>query len=288
MGKTVAISADTTCDLTPELAKQYNIALLPLYITFGEDSYRDGVEITPDEIYERYEREKVLPKTAAVNIGNFVDYFKQQLEHADQLIHFSISSGFSSTHQNAAIAAQEFPGRVFTVDTKNLSTGEALTILHTAELLQEGATAEEAASAADAYTEYVDASFVIESLEFLYKGGRCSALSALGANLLNIKPCIEVIDGKMDVGKKYRGKFKAVLQKYIEERLANTDDIDPKRVFITHAGCSDDVVQMCRSLAEDSGIFNEVLVTRAGCTVSSHCGRDTMGILFARKHPKQL
>ena len=284
MGKSVAISADTTCDLTPELAKQYNIALLPLYITFGEESYRDGVEITPDEIYERYEREKILPKTSAVNVGNFIDYFAQQLERADQLIHFSISSGFSCTHQNATIAAQEFPGRVFTVDTKNLSTGEALTILHTAELLKEGATAEEAAEAAAAYTKCIDASFVIESLEFLYKGGRCSALSALGANLLNIKPCIEVIDGKMDVGKKYRGKFKAVLQKYVEERLTDPDGIDPKRAFVTHAGCADDVVELCRSLAEESGIFDEVLVTRAGCTVSSHCGRDTLGILFARKN----
>lgn len=283
MGKTVAISADSTCDLTPELAKQYHIELLPLYVTFGETSYRDGIDITPDEIYKKYETEGQLPKTSAMNVGEYADYFAAQLKHADSLIHFSISSGMSSTHQNATIAAREFEGRVFTVDTLNLSTAEALTVIHTAELIEGGATAEEAVAAANAYAEGTEASFVIESLEFLYKGGRCSALSALGANLLNIKPCIEVTDGKMDVGKKYRGKFKAVLQKYIEERLAAAGAVDPARAFVTHAGCSDDVVELCRSLVAESGLFNEVLVTRAGCTVSSHCGPNTLGLMFAHK-----
>ncbi len=283
MGKTVAISADSTCDLTPALAEQYNIVLLPLYVTFGETGYRDGVEITPDQIYQKYETEGLLPKTSAMNVGEYIDHFAAQLEKADQLIHFSISSGMSSTHQNATIAAQEFDGRVFTVDTLNLSTAEALTVIHTSELLRAGATAEEAVAEANAYRERIEASFVIESLEFLYKGGRCSALSALGANLLNIKPCIEVLGGKMDVGKKYRGKFKAVLQKYIEERLAAAENVDATRAFVTHAGCSDDVVELCRGLVEESGLFREVLVTRAGCTVSSHCGPNTLGLMFAYK-----
>ncbi|MGN1059357.1 MAG: DegV family protein [Clostridia bacterium] len=283
MGKRIVISADTTCDLTPELLEKHRITTVPLYITFGDKSYRDGIEITPDALYKKYEEEGVLPKTSAVSVGDFTEYFKTLLQNADQVLHFSLSSGLSCTFQNAMIAAQEFSGRVIPLDTLNLSTGEALIILHAAELLADGATAEEVAEAIPDYVKRVDSSFVVESLEFLYKGGRCSALAALGANLLSIKPCIEVRNGKMDVGKKYRGKFKATLQKYIEELLAE-DDFDPRRVFVTHAGCSEDVVEMARQLTADSGLFREVLVARAGCTISSHCGPNTLGLLLARKH----
>ncbi len=283
MGKKIILSADSTCDLTPELFEKYNISRLPLYITFGEDAYRDGVEITPDELYQKVKENGVMPKTSAVSVGDFIEYFEGLLKDADQVIHFSLSSGLSCTYQNAVLAAAEFEGRVFPVDTLNLSTGEALTILHAAEMLAEGKTAEEVVADCEEFVKRVDASFIIDNLEYLRKGGRCSALAALGANLLSIKPCIEVSGGKMDVGKKYRGKFKAVLQKYIEERLAD-GDFDTHRIFVTHAGCSDDVVDMAYQAVVDTGLFSEVLLTRAGCTISSHCGADTLGILFVRNH----
>lgn len=281
MGKKIILSADSTCDLTPELFEKYNISRLPLYITFGEESFRDGVEITPDELYQKVKETDTLPKTSAVSVGDFIEYFGKLLEEADQIVHFSLSSSLSCTFQNAVLASAEFEGRVFLVDTLNLSTGEALTILHAAELLEAGKTAEEIVADCESYVKRVDASFIVDKLEFLHKGGRCSALAALGANLLSLKPCIEVSGGKMDVGKKYRGKFKAVLQKYVEERLAS-DNIDATRIFVTHAGCAEDVVETVYTAVKDTGLFKEVLLTRAGCTISSHCGPDTLGILFAR------
>jgi len=280
VGNTIILSADSTCDLSPEMLEKYHITCLPLYITFGETSYRDGVEITPDELYKKVAEDGVMPKTSAISVGDFLEYFEKLLQEADQVVHFTLSSGLSCTYQNACLAAEDFPGKVFIVDSLNLSTGEALTLLNAAELLAGGASAEEIVEKSKAYAEKVDASFIVDNLEFLRKGGRCSALSALGANLLSIKPCIEVSGGKMDVGKKYRGKFKAVLQKYVEERLS-AGDIDTKRIFVTHAGCADDVVNSVYQAVVDTGMFSEVLLTRAGCTISSHCGPDTLGILFA-------
>lgn len=282
MAKNICISADTTCDMPKDLQEKYNIRIIPLYITFGDKSYLDGIEMTPDELYKKYEEEGVLPKTSAVSIGDFTEYFGKLLETHDQVIHFSLSSGLSCTYQNAILAAEEFDGRVFVLDSKNLSTAQSLSVIYAAELLAEGKTAEEIVEIMPAYINRVDASFIIESLEFLHKGGRCSAVTALGANLLNIKPCIQVQDGKMDVGKKYRGKFKVVLQKYVEEKLAD-GEFDTRRIFVTHAGCDDDVVEMVYQAVKDTGIFNEVLLARAGCTISSHCGRNTLGILFAHK-----
>ncbi len=283
MGNKIIISADSTCDLTPELLEKYQIRILPLYINFGEQSYRDGVEITPDELYQKVAESGTLPKTSAVSVGDFTEYFTQLLKEADQIVHFTLGSELSCTYQNARIAAEDFSGKVFPVDTKNLSTGEALTILHAADMLSGGATAEEIVAAAEDHTKRVDASFIVENLEYLHKGGRCSALSALGANLLAIKPCIEVKNGKMDVGKKYRGKFGAALQKYVAERLENAEII-PDRIFVTHAGCDPDVVETARKAVEETGLFQEILVTRAGCTISSHCGANTLGILFVRQN----
>ncbi|MBE7010910.1 MAG: DegV family protein [Ruminococcaceae bacterium] len=282
MAKKVCISADTTCDMPKELQEKYAVSLIPPYITFGDTSYLDGIEMTPDELYKRYETEGVLPKTSAISIGDFVDYFTGLLETYDQVIHFSLSSGLSCTYQNAVLAAEEFEGRVFILDTLNLSTAQSLMVIHAAELLAEGKTAEEIVEEMPSYIKRVDASFIIESLEFLHKGGRCSTLAALGANLLSIKPCIEVQEGKMDVGKKYRGKFKQVLQKYVEEKLAS-GDFDTTRIFVTHAGCDEEVVEMVCKQVKETGIFEELLLARAGCTISSHCGRNTLGILFVHK-----
>ena len=188
----------------------------------------------------------------------------------------------SSTFNNARLASEEFED-VHAVDTKNLSTGGGLIVLAAAEMAAEGKSASEIAAACEEIRERVDASFVIDKLEFLYKGGRCSAVEAFGANLLQIKPCIMVRDGKMGVGKKYRGKFSATLEKYIAERIGDASDIELDRIFVTHAGCDEDIVNKCVEQVRSIAPFKEILMTRAGCTVSSHCGRNTLGVLFIRK-----
>ena len=182
------------------------------------------------------------------------------------------------------MAASEFEN-VYVIDSKNLSTGGGLLVIAAAEMAKSGMAATDIVNEIEKLTACVDASFVIDSLEYLYKGGRCSALSVLGANLLKLKPCIEVKNGSMGVGKKYRGVYGAVLKQYVEERLQNPDDIDTSRVFVTHAGCDAQIVEDIVSQVKETGLFEEVFVTRAGCTISSHCGANTLGVLFVRKSP---
>jgi DegV family protein with EDD domain len=188
----------------------------------------------------------------------------------------------SSTFNNARLAAQEFEN-VYPINTKNLSTGGGLLVIAAAEMAAQGKTGREIADACAALRDRVDASFVIDNLEFLHKGGRCSAIAALGANLLQLKPCVMVRDGKMLVGKKYRGKFAMTLEKYIADRIGDGSEIETDRIFVTHAGCDASIVDQCVKQVEDMGLFKEILITRAGCTVSSHCGRNTLGVLFIRK-----
>ena len=199
MSKKVIIASDSTCDLSPELIERYGVQILPLVVTLGEKQYTDGVDINPDGIYEHYEKTGELPKTAAINIAGFSDFYKQFADEGHGVVMFTIGSSMSSTFGNAKLAAEEFED-VYAVDTRNLSTGGGLLVLAACELAAEGKTAKEIAEACQERAEYVDASFVIDNLEFLYKGGRCSALAAFGANLLQLKPCIMVREGKMGVG----------------------------------------------------------------------------------------
>ncbi len=282
MAKNILISADTTCDLPIELLEKRGIPRVPLYVTYGETSYLDTIEINPDEIYKKYAEEGVLPKTAAVSVGNFIEYFGKLLEEAETVIHFSISSDLSCTYQNAVLAAQEFEGRVLVVDTKSLSTGEGMSILRACDMADAGKTAEEIIANVEDYKTRIIGDFVVDDLEFLRKGGRCSALTAMGANLLGIKPCIEVKDGKLGVGRKYRGKYKAVLAKYTDERMAD-ENVETERVIITHAGCDAEIVDMVYEQVKATGRFDEIIVSRAGCTISSHCGRNTLGMFTIRK-----
>ena len=281
MSKKVIIASDSTCDLSPELIERYGVQILSLGVTLGEDQYTDGVDITPDMIYEHYEKTGELPKTAAINISEFESFYKKLSEGGNSVVMFTIGSSMSSTYNNARLAAEELED-VYAVDTKNLSTGGGLLVLAACEMAAEGKTAKEIADACQELVAYVDASFVIDNLEFLYKGGRCSALAAFGANLLQLKPCIMVRDGKMGVGKKYRGKFDVVLKTYIKDMIGDASDIKTNRVFVTHAGCDDAIVNACVEQVKAMNIFDEVLVTRAGCTVSSHCGRNTLGVLFIK------
>lgn len=284
MASDIVITSDSTTDLSPELRERYNVSIAPLGITLGDKVYTDGVDITPDDIYAHHAKTGELPKTAATNVGDCLDFFKNFTDEGKTVIHFTISSDMSSTYNNACLAASELEN-VYVIDTKNLSTGGGLLVIAAAEMINNGLSAEETVKKTAELVPCVDASFVIDSLEYLYKGGRCSALAMFGANLLKLKPCIQVKNGKMDVSKKYRGKFEDVLKQYITEKASDYSDIDLDRAFITHAGCDPEVVKKAAELAKTLAPFKEVFVTRAGCTVSSHCGANTLGILFIRKSP---
>ena len=279
----ILISSDSTTDLSPELRERYGIRILPLGVSLNDRDYVDGVDINPEMIYENYRTNKTLPKTAAPNPEDCSRFFQTYTDQGYSIVHFTISSEMSSTYQNSALAAQDFPD-VHVVDSRNLSTGGGLLVIRAAELAAAGLTAAEIAEECRRLTAFVDASFVIDSLEFLHKGGRCSGVAMLGANLMNFKPCIVVKNGTMSVGKKYRGKFDAVLQKYLADRIGDASDIVPDHVFITHAGCDQAIVDACVEKLKTLGSFGEIHVTHAGCTVCSHCGRNTLGVLFLRTH----
>lgn len=278
----IVITGDSTCDLSPELRQRYNINILPLGVTLGGKVYKDGVDITPDDIYAHHDKTGELPKTTAANVDEFYNFFKKFADEGKSVIHFDISSGMSSTFNNARIAAEEFEN-IYVIDSANLSTGIGLLVVAAAEMVNEGLEAEEIVAKINDMVPKVDASFVIDNLEYLYKGGRCSALAAFGANMLKLKPCIEVKNGAMGVSKKYRGRYADVLKTYVSERLGDGSDIDNSRVFVTHAGCDEEVVKQVVEQVKEAGIFKEVFLTRAGCTVSSHCGANTLGVLFVRK-----
>ncbi len=280
----VKIISDSTCDLSKELLEKYDIAIAPLSVTLGEKTYKDGVEMKVEDIYAYVDKTGSLPTTNAVNLADYIDIFRSWKDKGyDGIVHFNISSDFSSSFQNACLAAEEFEN-VYVVDARNLSTGQGLVVLRGAELAMEGKSPREIHEECTAMTSKVEASFVIDKLDYLYKGGRCSAVAALGANLLKLKPCIEVTDGKMDAGKKYRGKWERVILDYVKDRLEGRDDIDKKRIFITHTKCLDEVVNNVeaeiRSFIPD---FEEILITTAGATITTHCGPNTLGILFVRK-----
>lgn len=279
----IKIISDSTCDLSPELIQKYDISIVPLYVLMGDKTQKDGLEVKPEDIYSYVDETGKLPSTSAPNLGDFTSEFKKWLAEGYEIVHFNISSDFSSSYQNACAAAAETDG-VYVVDTRNLSTGSGLVVLHGAELAQQGKSAAEIKEACDAMTSKVEASFVVDSIDYLHKGGRCSSVAALGANLLKLKPLIEVLDGKMKAGKKYRGNIDKVIISYVTDKLKDRDDIDNHRIFITHTKCNPIVVQQVRGkINELHPGFEEILETTAGCTITSHCGPGTLGVLFVRK-----
>ena len=279
----VKIISDSTCDLSPELLQKYDISILPLYVLIGDNMKKDGVDATPEDIYAYVNETGKLPSTSAPNIGDFADEFKKWTDQGYEVVHFNISSDFSSSYQNACAAAADMEN-VEVVDTRNLSSGSGLVVLHGAELAQQGRSAAEIKAECDALTGKVEASFVVDSIDYLHKGGRCSSVAALGANLLKLKPLIEVIDGKMQAGKKYRGNIDKVIINYVIDKLRDRDDIEKHRIFITHTKCDPVTVQQVRGkINQLSPGFEEILETTAGCTVTSHCGPGTLGVLFIRK-----
>lgn len=284
MSKPVILCADSTCDLSQELVEKYHVHIRPLNVIEGEKSCLDGVDIAPDEIYQNYHENGLLPKTAATSVGDYLDFCRPFVEDGKEVVFINIGSALSSSYQNCCLAAQALSG-MYPVDSCNLSTGSGLLVIEAAERIAKGMSAADIADELKTVAKKVSASFVIDTLEFLYKGGRCSALAMFGANLLHFKPSIKVdnTDGSMSVGKKYRGSLEKALTDYVTDQLKDRTDLDTRRIFITHSGISEERIALVKSLVEQYASFDEILITRAGCTISSHCGPNTLGVLFLTK-----
>lgn len=277
----VKICADSVCDLSEELKSRYDITTVPLYVTKDDKSFRDGVEIGQREVFEHYRTTGRLCKTGAVNVGDFEELFEQQLKDCNELIMITISSEFSSCYSNACLAAENFE-RVHVVDSRNLSTGEGLVAVSAAKLAAQGLSAEDIVKRLrEDIIPRVDASFFVANVEYLHKGGRCSTIAAIGANLLKLKPCIAVIDGKMTVVKKYRGSIEKTIADYVRDKL-EAAEVEDDLIFITHTTSQANTALAAQEIKKYKQ-FKEIAVTDAGCTVACHCGEDTLGVLFIRK-----
>ncbi len=276
------ITSDSTCDLSPELLEKYNISLMPLTIVKDGQAYMDGISITSDDIFAHVAAGGSLCSTTAGSVGEYQELFAKYANDYDGIIHVNISSEFSSSFQNARLAAAEFDN-VLVIDSRNLSTGQGLVVLKICELAENGATLEEIESTIADFVDKVEASFLLDQLQYMVKGGRCSAVVALGANLLNLKPCIEVKNGKMSVVKKYRGNYAKCLASYVKDRLAGRDDLERDTLFVTRTPVTDECLRAVEEAVDQHGDFQNIYWTKAGCTVSCHCGPGTLGVLFVRK-----
>lgn len=275
----IAITCDSVCDLSQEQIKENNITILPLEINLGDNSYLDGINITPQMIFDYVAKNKQLPKTSAVNEYQYTEFFENKLKECDGIVHFTISSLMSSCYNNAVNASKKFKN-VCVINSKNLSTGVGLLVLYACKLRDSGEELANIVKKVEERTPYVQASFVVERLDYLYKGGRCSALQLLGANLLKIRPSILVIDGKMDVHKKYRGKMKDVIAEYVKDTLKEFNNYDDSVCFITYSSATDEMIESARKTLTENANFKTVYITTAGATITSHCGENTLGILF--------
>ena len=275
----IAITCDSVCDLSQELIKQNNISILPISIILGDETFSDGVNINSQKIFDYVAKNKQLPKTSAINEFQYAEFFKEHLDGVDALIHFTISSDMSSCFNNAKKAASTLKN-VYVIDSRNLSTGVGLQVLYACMLRDKGEKPENIVKKVEARKQFVQASFVVERLDYLYKGGRCSALQLLGANLLKIRPSIIVKNGKMDVHKKYRGKMKDVVKDYVKDTLNEFNTYDKSICFITYSSATEDMVEAAKSTLKEFANFENVYITTAGATVTSHCGENTLGILY--------
>ena len=278
----IKILSDSTCDLSPELLKEHDISLSCLSVIKDGQEFKDGITITPADIFAHVAAGGDLCSTTAFNVGGYEELFAQYSKEYDYVLQICIGAGFSSSYQNACIAAEDYPN-VRVIDSMNLSTGQGHVVLEACRLAKTCQSIDEVVEALNAFTPRVEASFLLDQLQYMVKGGRCSAAAALGANLLNLKPCIEVKDGKMGVVKKYRGSYAKCLASYVKDRLANREDIIRDELFLTYTPVTDECLNAVKAAIEEHGHFNTVYETTAGCTVSCHCGPGTLGVLFVRK-----
>lgn len=276
----IKITSDSTCDLGEELVKRYDIGIVPLSVILGDKIYYDGIDVTPQQIFDYVAQTGTLPKTAACTEESYAEQFEKFLDGYDALIHFNISSKASVTHRNATEAAKRFGGKVKVVDSLALSTGQGLLVLKACDLAAEGKTPDEIVSAVEALRPKVNTSFVPDSLEYLHKGGRCSLAALMGAKVLKLHPMIEMNEGQLYASKKYMGGLTRCLKNYISDLVAEYPRYDKTRCFITHSSCEKEVVDMVRGMVENLFTFDEILETVAGGVVTGHCGKNTLGVLF--------
>ncbi len=278
----IKILSDSTCDLSPALLAQHDIDLARLTVVKGEQTYTDGLTIFPADIFAHVAAGGDLCSTTAYNVAEYQQLFAKYSDAYDGIIHITIGSAFSSCYQNACVAAQDHPN-VRVVDSQNLSTGQGHVVLEACRLAQDCTDLDALAQQLREFATRVEASFVLDQLAYMVKGGRCSAVAALGANLLGLRPCIEVRDGKMTVVKKYRGSYAKCLAAYVKDRLAEREDIVRDELFITYTTVSQEALDAVKDMVALHGNFRTVYETTAGCTVSCHCGPSTLGVLFVRK-----
>ena len=283
MARTI-ISTDSPADVPAEIRERYDIRVIPLHIILDDDCFEDGVNIQPDDLYAFYKKSGRLPKTSAVSVAEYTDFFKELTQDGSSVVHISFSSALSATHQNARLAAEDFDN-VYIVDSKSLSTGIALLAIKAAQLAQDGLDAKTIAHEMEYKREKVVTTFILDKLEFLYKGGRCSGVAMLGANVLGIKPSIVMVDGKLQVGKKYRGQLENCQTQYVRALLEQcAGRIDTDRAFLSRtAGVSDEQMKALQKEIHKTLKFKEYIVSTVGCTITSHCGERTFTFEFMLK-----
>ncbi len=281
----VKIISDSTCDLSEELRKRYQVDIIPLCIRMDEKEYKDGIDITPEDIYRWSGETNLTPKTAAPSVEDVERILKPYVDNGDDIIVFTISSEMSTTMNVISMVAEDmgYAEHIYVVDSMNLSTGVGLLVVEAAQMALDGKSAKEIVSVMEALRPNVRASFVVDTLKFLHRGGRCSATSALVGGVFKIKPRIYVEDGKMDAGKKYRGSIDKVIMQYVKDMQPALLNARQERVFITHSGCNEETVHGVEEYLKGLQHFKEIFITRAGGVISSHCGPGTLGVLFIEK-----
>lgn len=278
----IRIAADSTCDLSKELIERYNVTIIPLHIVLGDKEYLDGLDITPDEIYDWSDKNATTPKTSAVGFEDALKAIEPIKDTEDEMIIFTISEKMSTTANVFRMAAEELEveDRVSVIDSANLSTGIGLLVIEAADMAAAGKERMEIVSAIENVKPKVRASFVVDTLVYLHRGGRCSSVAALAGGMLKLHPKIVVEDGAMLATKKYRGKIESVIMDYVKDMEADLKQAKTDRVFITHSGCSQETIEKVKEYLQDLGRFDEILITRAGGVISSHCGPGTLGVLY--------
>ncbi len=280
--KKVIISTDSPADVPAAIAEKYSVAICPLHVILNGEDRLDGVNITTEEIFSNYKQTKSLPSTSAIPVGEYTEKFAELTSDGSSVVHISLSSGVSSSHRNAVIAAEDFEN-VYVIDSKLLTSGMSMLVLKAAHMAENGMDAKEIATELETMRENVDVSFILDNLEFLAKGGRCSAVTALGANILGIRPSLEMRDGKLGISKKYRGKIDKVQLQYLKERIDSLSEVDDETAILVHSSATDAQIAEMLEVIKASGKFKDVLTATAGCTISAHCGDNCIGFVALKK-----
>ena len=280
----IKIISDSTCDLSKDLIEKYDIAILPLHVHLGEEEYQDGVTITPDEIYTWADANEATPKTSAASMLEVIEMFEPYIKNGNEIISFSISSGMSANNNVMRLAVEdlEAENQIHGIDSANLSTGIGLLIIEAAIMAKEGKSAREIVERIEELKPLVSASFVVDTLTYLHRGGRCSSIAALAGGMLKLHPQIVVENGKLDANKKYRGRMNSAIMSYVKDMEESLKTAKKDRVFITHSGCDESILEEVYSYLDSLHVFDEILTTRAGSVISSHCGPGTLGVLFIK------